>query len=92
MTTPRQKLEQAVTSALPEGKEAYFFDPLLIWHTNGSCYGVLGGANQALAWQRGLSVRELEWFYLTDAEGNRVTIEPGRPGHAQAILDKLNAR
>jgi hypothetical protein len=84
-------MEQAVTSALPGDAEAYFFDPLLIWHTNGKCYGVLGAANQALAWQRGLSPRDREYFYLTDLYGQRVTVEaqPKRPSHAYTIMEKL---
>lgn len=86
-------LEQAVTEVLPEGKEAYFFEPFLIWHFNGKCYGVLGGANQALAWQRGLSNKDREYFHLTNCNGERVTVlSPGAPGHAYAILDKINDR
>lgn len=88
----RPTLEAAVTSALPEGKEAYLFEPLLLWHTNGKCYGVLGGANLALAWQRGADAKTLKYFYLTDANGERVVVkdQPRYPGHAYAILEALD--
>lgn len=86
-------LEHAITGALPTGS-AYFFVPVLLWHANGSCYGVLGNANAALAWQRGADPRERELFYLTDIDGNRVTIKdnPSSPGHASAIRDALRAQ
>lgn len=89
--TRGKALEDAVTAVLPGDEEAYFFDPYLLFHANGKCYGVFGGANQALAWQRGTSARDREFFYIEDMKGNRVTIEdqPRRPGHAYAIIDKL---
>lgn len=87
--TPGKDLEAAVTSALPEGRKAYFFNPILLWHRNGSCYGVFGSANAALAWQRGADAKERYYFYLTDAQGRRVTLEANSPGHAAAILDTL---
>ncbi len=85
-------LETAVTSILPDGKEAYFFDPVLLWHRNGKCYGVLGSANIALAWQRGTSASERERFYLTNTEGSPIIVkdQPQRPGHAYAILAALD--
>ena len=81
-------LEQAVTAALPDGMDAYFFSPVLIMHVNGSCYGVLGGANEALVFQEGMDTR---YFYLADVDGTRVTIKDqvNYPGHASAIRDIL---
>jgi len=84
-------LEDAVSRALPGETEAYFFSPILIMHINGSCYGVLSSANQALAWEKGLDAKARECFYLTDIDGARIIIKdnPRSPGHASAILDIL---
>lgn len=62
-------------------------------HYNGLPYAIFGGANQAIAYERGMDSDDRRYFHIENADGERVTFRdnPRSPGHAYAILDKLNA-
>lgn len=82
-------LEKAVSAAIRP--DAYFFDPLLLMHFNGKCYAVFGSAHQALAWQRGASAADRQYFHITDLDGRKVSLKEERFGHAYAILDIMDS-
>lgn len=67
-----------------ESGEAKFFG----LHFNGTQHAAFANANAALAWQRG---QDTDYFHITDAEGNKVTMhdQPRHPGHAYAIMAAL---
>jgi hypothetical protein len=67
--------------------------PLYAVHSNGHIYAIFSGANEALAYWRGLDARGREIFRIEKADGEGVTLRdnPRAPGHATAILDTLAA-
>lgn len=60
-------------------------------HSNGKVYAIFAGANEALAYWRGLDAQGRRIFHVENEKGQPVTVEdlPGRPGHAYTILDSL---
>lgn len=59
-------------------------------HANGFCYAQFSGANQALAYWRGLNARDRGYFHLENGAGETVTCEEQSRGHAYAILASLD--
>lgn len=57
------------------------------FHMNGTQHAAFCNAYAALCWYRGL--REPDYFYATDAEGQRVTFKMNAANHAYAILDAV---
>lgn len=68
--------------------------PLYAMHPNGHVYAIFSGANQALAYWRGLDARGRSIFHIENAKGELIEIvdNPRAPGHAHAILDTLNTQ
>lgn len=66
-----------------EPGEAEFYG----FHMNGTQHAAFCNAYAAHSWYRGL--REPDYFYVTDARGERVQIALNSYGHAYVILDKI---
>jgi hypothetical protein len=78
---------------IPRHEEFYDGDgPFYACHFNGRIYAIFAGANDALAYWRGLDAGGRTIFHLENAEGKRITLRdnPYRPWHATAILDALD--
>lgn len=70
------------------------FEPeFFLYHRGGPWLrATFSSANDAYVWQRGNRGRRwAEMFFITNADGERVTLEdqPHHPGHAYAILESL---
>lgn len=63
--------------------------PLYALHPNGHIYAIFSGANEAIAYWRGLDARGREIFHIENAAGERVELRQGSAGHASAILATL---
>lgn len=66
--------------------------PLYAMHPNGHAYAIFSSANEALDYWRGLDDRGRDIFHIENAEGERVVLKDGSPGHAYSILDTLNRK
>lgn len=64
--------------------------PLYAVHFNKKVYAIFSGANQAIAYWRGLDAQSRTYFHIENADGERVTLTEHRAGHASAILEALD--
>lgn len=79
---------------IPRSKELYegASGPLYAVHDNRLVYAIFSGANEALAYWRGLDARGRDIFHIENERGERVTLRESSPYHASAILDTLNRK
>jgi hypothetical protein len=66
------------------GEASYFG-----FHYNGTQHAAFCSSFAAMSWWEGLG-RDREYFYATDAHGNRVEFGMNAHGHAYSILAKLD--
>lgn len=57
------------------------------FHMNGTQHAAFCTSFAAMAWWEGLG-RDQQYFYATDAQGNRVTFGMNSAGHAYSIIAK----